>query len=253
MGRQLDQLPTDATSLARKVARLERDMRELRASRRLAAATAGLIQTAASGARIALDGDGPALLMYSDDGTVIARLGPDEEDGGAGFWVRGSQEPWPLLAYLYGGELRWRPVDEDAVVEGASAVYDTDANAYADLILSSGKVFSGDVPAQVVLTTDSGGGPPHAAVHAILQADNWAIGQTVITPTASNTPTSAGITGLGLKGSTFFGYATPSTASPGTAVTGVGMTAVTANSATLWFTRAGTPVATTVYWMVIGQ
>lgn len=253
MGRQLDQLPTDETSLARKVARLEREMRELRASRRLAAATAGLIQTAASGARITLDGDGPALQMYADDGTVVAQLGPDTDDGGAGFWVRGNQSPWKLLAYLYGGEMRWRPVDDDAVVEGASAVYDTDANSYADLILSSGRVFSGDIPAQVVLTTDSGGGPPHAAVHAILQADNWAIGQTTITPSASNVPTSAGITGLGLKGSSFFGYVTPSTGSPGTAVTGVGMTAVTANSATLWLTRAGTPVATAVYWMVIGQ
>lgn len=253
MGRQLDQLPTDATSLARKVARLEREMRELRAANRLAAATAGLIQTASSGARIALDGDGPALLLYAGDGTVVARLGPDEVDGGAGFWARGNQEPWPLRAYLYGGELRWRPVADDAIYQDAAIVYDTDANSYADLILGSGRVFSGDVPAQVVLTTDAGGGPPHAAVHAILQADNWAIGQATITPSASNVPTSAAISGLNLMGSTFFGYATPSTGSPGTAVTGVGLTAVTANGATLWLTRTGTPVATNVYWMVIGQ
>lgn len=175
MPRQVDQLPADATSLARRVAALEKQLRELRAAPRLAAATARLIQTAASGARVALDGDGPAFLIYDDDETVIGRFGPDPVDGGAGLWTRGRQEPIPLLAYLYGGEMRWRPVD-GSVAEDATAVYDTDANTFADLILSSGRVLSGDVPARVVLTTDVGGGSPIANVAAILKSDNWAIG-----------------------------------------------------------------------------
>ena len=252
MSRQLDQLPPDATALAREVAALKKEMRELRASRRMSAATAALIQTAASGARIALDGDGPALLIYGDDDMVLGRFGPDPVDGGAGLWTRGQQEPIPLLAYLWGGEMRWRPVDEGSVAEAATAVYDTDANTYADLIFSSGRVFSGDSPARMILTTDAGGSQPVASVEAILRSDNWAIGTTSITPSAANTPTSAGITGLNLKGSTFFGYATAATSVPGTGVTGVGITAYTATGATLWVTRTNT-TATVVNWMVIGQ
>jgi hypothetical protein len=251
MSRQLDQLPADATTLAKKVATLEREMRELRASRRMASATAALIQTAAAGARVALDGAGPALLIYGPDDTVLGRFGPDPVDGGAGLWTRG-QQAIPLLAYLYGGEMRWRPADVGSVAEAATAVYDTDLNSYADLILSSGRVFPGDIPARVILITDTGGNPPILDVQAMLRAGNWAMGTTTITPSAVNTPTSASITGLNLMGSTFLGYATAATAVPGSAVTGVGITNVTATGATLWVTRTNT-TATVVNWMVIGQ
>lgn len=251
MARQLDQLPSDPTTLARKVAKLEREMRELRASRRMGAATAGLIQTAVAGARIALDGDSPALTVYGEDGTVLARMSPDLIDGGAGLWTRGVQEPLPLAAYLYGGELRFRPVEDDQVEQDAAVVYSTDANTYASLIVSSGEVFSGDTAAQVILTTDAGGTRPIADVKAILRSDNWAIGATTITPSAANTPTSGAITGLNLKGSTFFGCASAATSVPGTGVTGVGMTAQSATGATLWVTRTNT-TATVVHWMVIG-
>jgi hypothetical protein len=251
MSRQLDQLPADATTLAKKVATLEREMRELRASRRMASATAALIQTAAAGARVALDGAGPALLIYGPDDTVLGRFGPDPVDGGAGLWTRG-QQAIPLLAYLYGGEMRWRPADEGSVAAPPTAVYDTDLNSYADLILSSGRVFPGDIPARVILITDTGGNPPILDVQAMLRAGNWAMGTTTITPSAVNTPTSASITGLNLMGSTFLGYATAVTAVPGSAVTGVGITNVTATGATLWVTRTNT-TATVVNWMVIGQ
>jgi hypothetical protein len=269
MSRQLDQLPADATTLAKKVATLEREMRELRASRRMASATAALIQTAAAGARVALDGAGPALLIYGPDDTVLGRFGPDPVDGGAGLWTRG-QQAIPLLAYLYGGEMRWGApppgarapgpppphptplADEGSVAEAATAVYDTDLNSYADLILSSGRVFPGDIPARVILITDTGGNPPILDVQAMLRAGNWAMGTTTITPSAVNTPTSASITGLNLMGSTFLGYATAVTAVPGSAVTGVGITNVTATGATLWVTRTNT-TATVVNWMVIGQ
>lgn len=251
MPRQVDQLPADSTSLARRVAALERQLRELRAAPRLAAATAKLIQTASSGSRVALDGDGPAFLIYDDDETLIGRFGPDPVDGGAGLWTRGQQEPFPLLAYLYGGEMRWRPVDENSVTEDASAVYDTDANTFADLIFSSGRVYSGDIPARIVLTTDVGGGQPVAGVEAILKADNWAIGTTTITPSAANTPTSLAVTGLNVKGSTFYAFAAPQTAAPGTNVTGVGTNGVTGSGLTVWVTRTNT-TPTVVNWMVIG-
>ncbi|MER8220349.1 hypothetical protein ABTZ58_07075 [Streptomyces sp. NPDC094143] len=250
MSRQLDQLPADATTLAKKVAALEREMRELRASRRMDSATAALIQTAAAGPRVALDGSGPALLIYGPDESVLGRFGPDPIDGGAGLWTKG-QQPIPLLAYLYGGEMRWRPADENQVVEAATAVYDTDLDTYTDLILSPGRVLPGDIPAQLIMTTSVGGGPPLMDVRAVLTAKNWAIGSTTITPAAANTPTSASITGLNLLGSTFFGFATAATAVPGSTVTGVGITAVTATGATLWATRTNT-TATTVNWMVIG-
>ncbi|WP_333770953.1 hypothetical protein [Streptomyces sp. IBSBF 2435] len=75
MPRRIDQLPPDATTLARRLAALEREVRELRASKRASWATIGggdttitgaRIQTAETGHRVVLDADG-ALKTYDDD------------------------------------------------------------------------------------------------------------------------------------------------------------------------------------------
>lgn len=268
MPRQLDQLPTDATTMARKIAALERQVNELRAARRLGAATAGLIQTAASGARLALDGSDQSLSLYADDGTtLLAQIAP-ETGGGGGFWSRGFQEPVNLSAFMGGGEIRFRTVDSDLIFADSEVLYDSDGVNYADLLLSSGGVLSGDQRAHLLLESVAGGGAPvvyvtgdganvcNLDVDGKFTAGNLAWGSVAITPSAANTPTSATISGLTLKGSTFIGFSGAQTAAPGSTtgangVTGTSATSVTSTGLTVWLTRQST-AATTVNWLVIG-
>lgn len=264
MSRQIDQLPADATSLARKVAALERQVSELRASRRLVSATAGLIRTAATGARIEISQETQSLSVYAADGeTLLAELGPDMVDGGGGMWTRGLQEPRNLSAYLAGGELRFRTVESNLIAEDSTLVYSTDGVSYADLILSSGAVGSSDKRALMLLETVAGGGAPFAYVtgdgantanmnvDGVYTAGNLAWGTLNITPSAANTPTSAAVTGLNVQGSAFVAFVSATTSAPGTAVTGVSTNGVSASGLTVWLTRTNT-TTTGVNWLVIG-
>lgn len=83
MPRRTTQLPADATTLARRVQDLERQMRELRASRRASYAdigggttviTGARIQTAADGRRVVLDDSG-ALQTYDDEDNLTNYMG----------------------------------------------------------------------------------------------------------------------------------------------------------------------------------
>lgn len=263
MPRQLDQLPTDATTLARKIASLERQVNELRAARRLSSATAGVIQTAASGARVVMDGDNQAVDVYGDDGTtLLAELGPDAS-GGGGLWTRGLQDPNNISSYLGSGQLSFRPVQNGLVQVDAAIYYDTDAFQYSDFTLTSGSVGATDHRALVILESIYAGATPYVYVQGenstqcnfdvlgVMTSSNWAYGTVSITPSAANTPTSFAVTGLSLKGSTFYAYSAAQTAAPGTNVTGVGTTAVTSSGLTVWVTRTNT-TTTVVNWMVIG-
>ncbi|MFL4947472.1 hypothetical protein ACJ6WE_08880 [Streptomyces sp. MMS24-I31] len=264
MPRQLDQLPPDATSLARRVAALEREVRELRAARRLGSATAGLIRTAASGARVEISGTDQSLSVYDTDGTtLLAQIAPDASGEGGGLWTRGLQEPNNYSAFVGGGEVRLRTVDSDLVAADAIMMYDTDGLTYSDLLLSSGAVRDTDPRARVLLeAVDPGGGPPSVYVTGdgtnrcnldvdnILTMGNFAWGSLSITPVA-NSPTSATVNGLSVRGSTFIALVTAVTSVPGTQVTGVACNNISSSGLTLWLTRTNTS-ATTVNWMVIG-
>lgn len=263
MPRQLDQLPTDATTMARKIAALEQQVKELRAARRLGSATAGVIQTAASGARVVMDGDNQAVDVYGSDGTtLLAELGPDAS-GGGGLWTRGLQDPNNISSYLGSGQLSFRPVENNLVQVDASIYYDTDAFQYSDFTLTSGSVGATDHRALLILESLFAGQTPYIYVQGenstpcnfdvlgIMTSSNWAYGTVTITPSAANTPTSSAVTGLSLKGSSFYAFAAAQTAAPGSNVTGVGTTAVTASGLTVWVTRTNT-TATVVNWMVIG-
>lgn len=245
MPRQLDQLPPDATSLARRLVALERQMKELRAARRLGAATASRIR------------------LYAADGTtLLAELGPDAS-GGGGLWTRGLQSPLNISSYLGAGELSFRPVEDDLVAVPGSVTYNSDAFQYSDLTLNSGAVAATDHQALLRLESVFAGQTPYAYlqsenggecgldVSGILTAGSLAWGQAAITPSAANTPTSLAVTGLALKGTTFLGYATATTSTPGTQVTGVSTTSVTASGLTVWATRTNTSQVF-VNWMVVG-
>ncbi|MGW5582789.1 hypothetical protein [Streptomyces sp. NPDC003857] len=263
MPRQLDQLPADSTTLARKVQALERQVAELRAARRLDSATIGLIKTAADGARVEISQDAQALRVYATDGTLLAELGP-ESSGGGGLWTRGLQDPYNMSAFLGSGELAFRPVENGLVDTPASVTYDTDSTQYADLILTSGNLAPTDKPARILLETVFAGGDPYVYVtgaqsnqcnmdvNGIFTSLNIAYGVVSITPSAANIPTSVPVSGLGLKGTNFYAQATASTSAVGTSVTGVGATNVSANGVTVWLTRSST-VATPVFWMVVGS
>lgn len=247
MPRQLDQLPADSTTLARKVAALEQQVRELRAARRMVAASVGTLR------------------VYADDGTtLLAELGPDAGgDSGGGLWTRGLQDPINMAALLSSGQLQFRPVEDDRVDVPASVTYASDADQYTDLILTSGSVkasqhraimtlestFAGTAP--YVYVQAESGGPCNLDVSGVLSAGSLAFGQVSITPSAANTPTSTNVTGLTVQGSTFLGYASAATTVPGTQVTGVGATSVTSSGLTVWVTRTNT-TATLVNWMVVG-
>lgn len=268
MPRQVDQLPTDATSLVRRIQALERQVTELRAARRLTSATVGTVRTAPDGARVELRQDSQSLQVYGDDGeTLLAELGP-EASGGGGLWTRGLQSPYNMSAYLGSGELSFRPVQNGLVALPAAVTYDTDSTQYADLILSSGALGGTDKPARVLLESVFGAGNPwvyvtgaqsgqcNMDVNGILLSRNIAFGSVTITPSAANTPTSANVTGLNLKGSTFLGFSGAQTSRPGSTttpdgVTGTGTTSVTSTGLTVWLTRQNT-TATTVNWLVMG-
>jgi hypothetical protein len=246
MPRQIDQLPPDATSLARRLAALERDMRELRAARRMTAASVGTLK------------------VYADDGTtLLAELGPEAgADGGGGLWTRGLQDPINMSAYLSSGQLQFRPVEDGQVAVPAGITYDSDAFQYTDLILTSGNVAPTAHRAMLTLESTFEGGSPYVYVQAensnqcnmdvlgVFTASNIAYGTINITPVA-NVPTSFNVTGLNLMGTTFTAFATPQSTVPGTQVTGVGVQNVSATGLTVWLTRTNN-TSTGVSWMVMG-
>jgi len=254
MPKQLDQLPGDPTSLARKVAALERQMRELRAARRMGEATVGRLR------------------IYSADGlTLLAELGPTD-DGGAGLWTRGLQDPdeIPISARLISGGLSFQPVDDRISEVPASVEYSVFPDVGNNLVLVSGSIRASDWLSMVDLGSVAGGGVPTVVVSAfrevagvgesgnanldvqgVLTASNFAWGTTNITPSAANTPTSATVSGLSVAGSTFIALVTANTSLPGTQVTGVSFNNLTSSGLTLWLTRTNT-TTTTLNWMVIG-
>src|SRR5438067_3642975 len=165
MARQLDQLPADTTTLARKVAALEKQVTELRAARRLTSATIGLVQTAQDGSRVVLNQASKSLQVYGDDGTtLLAELGPESGGGGGGLWTRGLQEPNNFSAYLASGILQFRPVQDNLVCVPANITYDTDAFQYSDFTLTSGSVGATDHRALMILESVYAGATPYIYV-----------------------------------------------------------------------------------------
>jgi hypothetical protein len=264
MPRQLDQLPADATSLARRVQKLEKELTELRAARRLTSATIGLLQTAPDGSRVVLNQATKSLQVYADDGTtLLAELGPEEGGGGGGLWTRGLQDPNNFSAYLASGLLQFRPVQSGLVNVPASAYYNTDTLQYSDFILTSGAVGATDHRALLILESLYDGQRPYVYVQGenstkcnfdvlgSLTASNLAWGTINITPSAANTPTSGTVTGLAVDGTSFMALVTPNTSVPGTQVTGVSFNNLTSSGLTVWLTRTNT-TTTTLNWLVIG-
>jgi hypothetical protein len=251
MPRQLDQLPPDATSLARRLAALEREVREMRAARRMTAASVGTLR------------------VYAEDGTtLLAELGPDAGNGGGGLWTRGLQDPINMSVYLSSGQLQFRPVEDGQVAVPAAITYDSDAFQYTDLILTSGNVASTAHRAVLTLESTFEGGSPYVYVQGenstqcnmdvlgVFTSGNLAWGSVSITPTTVNVPISTTVNGLNVMGSTFIAFASAVTSLPGAPTSNNGVTGVSTNNVsstglTVWMTRQSI-TTTTVNWLVIG-
>ncbi|HVE28010.1 MAG TPA: hypothetical protein VNC22_21540 [Sporichthya sp.] len=269
MPRQTDQLPPDATTLAKKIQALERQVQELRAARRLSSATIGLIRTAPDGPRIEIDGADQTLSVYDTDGTLLAQLAPVATNGGGGgLWTRGYQFPENIASFLGQGRLTFQPVAGGIVDSEAFVEYITDGVGYVDLNISSGRLGAADKFAKLILESVTGSARASAYitgngtdlcdldVDGRFTAGNLAWGTVSVTPSAVNTPTSIPVTGLNVQGSTFLGFASANSTAPGTTtgstgVTGVSTSGVGATGLTVWLNRQNV-VATSVNWMVVG-
>jgi hypothetical protein len=245
MARRLDQLPPDITTLARQVAQLRRELRELRASKR-----AGHTAFSTGG-----------LTLTDDDGNTLAEMASDWDDRGmaavAVYDTRLGDEYYAALAagdMCFGVHGLTRTQDEGRV--GFSRIDET----LFELLISSGSA-PGNSPALINMYSATGLTTADSEVTVtsdvmnvggLLTMGNRASGSVTITPSAVNTPTSLMVSGFDLLGTTFTAQATAVTSVPGTTVTGVGATDASSSSVTIWLTRANT-TATIVNWEVIGQ
>ncbi|TXS55237.1 hypothetical protein [Streptomyces sp. t39] len=238
------QLPGGPTDLNRRVAALERELRELRAARRAR--------------HTSLDVDG-ALRLVDAQGNVLTEMTSSFGGSRAAVAAYEERSERQFYAALAAGDLAFGIEGMRRQDEGRVAF--ADLGDRLELYLSSGSresaasslmvMYSGTAPGSgdslIDLVTDK------VAVGGVLTAGSIAVGTTTVTPSAANIPTSFMVTGLNVRGSNLRAYVTAATAVPGGAgVTGVGATNVTSGGFTLWVTRANT-TATALYWMVIGQ
>lgn len=236
--------PPDAKTLARRVAALERQIKELRAAKRAAYTALG------SG----------SLSVVDASGAVVAEITPDFGDGRsavAAFQQLVNQQYYAALA---GAELRFGVAGQSTVESEGNVSFEDLGDGRNELFVSSGnqnsaeKAFISLTSGSYIGSNDSGMSvtADFINLNGLLKASNIATGLTIVTPSAANAPTSVTLSGFNLPGTTFAAFATAQSSLPGTQVTGVGISSATATSAILWLTRTNT-TPTGVYWMVMGQ
>jgi hypothetical protein len=249
MPTRADQLPGGPTALARRIAALEREVRELRAARRLphSALSTG------------------AVSLLGPEGEVLAEVTPAFGGGPhpalAAYDTQAGQR---VHGALTAAALRFgTPSMTEA--EEAFLAFSALGDGLFELLLSSART-PGTAAAQINLYNETDPAADNARIDlnaglvnvlGILTARSLAFGQVTITPSAANTPTSATVNGLNLAGTTFRAFTSPSSVAPGTTtgntgVTGTSATSVTATGLTVWVNRQST-TTTNVNWMVTGQ
>jgi hypothetical protein len=246
MPRKIDQLPADATTIARRIAALERQVRELRAAKRAA-------YTAISGGSVKiLDGSGDLVAEATADGFF----------GEAAFATYGTFLGEAFYAALTSGQLAFgiNPTSDQQAAPVPGGIAFSDLGSQLELQVYSGtkngtsatqiNLYSSTTPTSADASLDIVA--DQVTVYGKLSARNIAAGSVTVTPSAANTPTSIMVNGLTLAGSTVQVVATAATTLPGTQVTGIGITNATTNSFTLWLTRTNTS-PTAVSWMAISQ
>uniref|UniRef100_A0AAU3IDE7 Phage baseplate assembly protein V n=1 Tax=Streptomyces sp. NBC_01393 TaxID=2903851 RepID=A0AAU3IDE7_9ACTN len=228
--------------------------------------TGALVQTSASGARVAMEGTTNEVRVYSSGTTVAASVSGASPETTPGF-----------TAYSADGST-YTCVTDGKVTFGQSTdvtglrprIY---SSSYRQIQMSSGRSTDGLTEGYLYLTGSIAGLPfwnrPSMSVGAadggsmaiklqgdvttqVLTAANIVTGRATITPSAANTPTSITISGLGVVGANPRAIATASSSVPGTQVLGVGCSGVTNDSVTIWLTRTNT-TATGIDYMIIAS
>jgi DNA-binding transcriptional LysR family regulator len=238
------QFPPDAKTLARRLAALERQMRELRAAKRAAATALG------SG----------SLSVVDSSGTMVAQITPNFGDGRSAVAAFQQLVGQQVYAALAGAELRFGVTGQSTVDSEGNVSFEDLGDGRNEVLVSSGnqngaeKAFISLTSGSYIGSDDSGMAvtADEIALNGLVRSGNVAMGLTLVTPSAANAPTSVSLSGFSLPGTAFTAFATAQSSVPGSQVTGVGITNATATSATLWLTRTNT-TATGVYWMVRGQ
>lgn len=250
-----DRLPPDLRALAADVARIKRDLAELRAARRLPHSTV----------------DSGSVQVTDSAGNVIAEMttaGGSQNDPGFACYTPPDQDPPHFYSMLSDGYIEFGDVDQlydvnptiahttsagsDPAVLGAYSGYVGNNGAFAQALWELHSPADGSGRPYMLVDNSAPGAVADLRVTGVLTAGSIAAGSVNITPSAANTPTSLAVTGLNVQGSTFTAYATALSTAPGTSVTGVSVTGITSTGLTVWLTRSNT-TTTTVFWMVIGQ
>ncbi|MGW3827766.1 hypothetical protein ACWEAF_37240 [Streptomyces sp. NPDC005071] len=220
--------------------------------------TGATVQTAKSGARLALLGN--RFFATDATGKVLAEIVPDDGNGRSAYFTYDSRFGVDYYGALTAGDVRFGVSGQTSLQEEAGVLYSFLGGGLYELLLSSGSDL-GNSAAEINLYSETG--PVAADSEIVLSADkitapgrltagNMAFGSVNITPSAADTPMSFTVSGLHVAGSTFRAFVSANTTVPGTSVTGVGATSVSATGLTVWLTRANTNT-TTVYWMVVGS
>ncbi|MDX3766415.1 MULTISPECIES: hypothetical protein [unclassified Streptomyces] len=220
--------------------------------------TGATVQTAKSGARLALSGN--RFFATDATGKVLAEIVPDDGSGRSAYFTYDTRLGLNYYAGLTAGDVRFGISGQTDPQEEAGVLYSFLGGGLYELLLRSGADL-GNSAAEINLYSETG--PVASDSEIVLSADrvtapgrltagNMAFGSVNITPSAADTPTSFTVSGLHVAGSTFRAFVSANTTVPGTSVTGVGATSVSATGVTVWLTRANTNT-TTVYWMVVGS
>ncbi|MFI6653289.1 hypothetical protein ACIBI8_37575 [Streptomyces sp. NPDC050529] len=220
--------------------------------------TGATVQTATSGARLVMTSSGLAVLDSAGD--LVAEIDPSDSTGRSAFATYDTRFGKEYYAVFTGGDLRFGITGATDVATEAFASYSSLGGGLYELLLSSGYEGSA-VPGQVnIYSATSSTNDSHIDLNAattitpgIFSAGNIAYGTVTVTTTAANSPGSAAVTGLNVKGSTFRAYVTASSGVPGTQLLGVSANNVTSAGMTVFATRTNTTsTSTNVYWLLIG-
>ncbi|MFJ2279216.1 hypothetical protein ACIOEZ_34270 [Streptomyces sp. NPDC087866] len=235
--------------------------------------TGSVVQTGTTGTRLRMAPDAggssiPGLALYS---------GAPAETAPGILWstvvtVGSTVQPMTVLQapYVDAGSARF---DLTSPVGGIGGKFRLDTNSTRSYVYISGRDGTTADPSVIELFAQNGVSGSSSVmqikgtqiylrssdvtVDGILTAGNMAFGQVSVTPSAPYTPTSATVF-YSVKGTTFFGQATPNSTvpgyraaatPPGAGITGVSVSSATATSMLVWVNRENT-TATNVNWLV---
>jgi hypothetical protein len=224
-----------------------------------------------TGATLIADSESGGVFVYSGvpaAGNLIVAISPvDGTDAFGNEYAQGIR----VSGFMSGdtvNALTFQPPDASGTAFAPAEIFARafEGSGEADLVINSPHdANAGDSSASVFMRGSDGTSDASSMTldadsiftSGVLSPGNVIVGQTTITPTAANTPTSKNVTfPFALRGTQFFGFASSQTTVPGSnasgsAVTGVAVSAASATGATIVASRTNT-TNTVVNYLVWG-